>query len=89
MTPATLVVVPTYNERDNLPLLIDGLMRHDNVRMLVVDDPVEYQAWLKERAELSGSAPAPAPGAPTTVHPSGEPEAKAAEPSTAPSPSGH
>ncbi len=38
MTPATLVVVPTYNERDNLPLLIEGLMRHDNVRVLVVDD---------------------------------------------------
>ena len=38
-TPATaLVVVPTYNERDNLPLLVDGLMRHPNVRLLVVDD---------------------------------------------------
>jgi dolichol-phosphate mannosyltransferase len=38
-TPATaLVVVPTYNERDNLPLLVDGLMRHSNVRLLVVDD---------------------------------------------------
>jgi dolichol-phosphate mannosyltransferase len=37
--PATaLVVVPTYNERDNLPLLVDGLMRHPNVRLLVVDD---------------------------------------------------
>jgi dolichol-phosphate mannosyltransferase len=38
MTPATLVVVPTYNERDNLPLLIEGLMQHGNVRVLVVDD---------------------------------------------------
>jgi len=38
MTPAALVVVPTYNERDNLPLLVDGLMRHPNVRLLVVDD---------------------------------------------------
>jgi dolichol-phosphate mannosyltransferase len=38
-TPATaLVVVPTYNERDNLPLLVNGLMRHPNVRVLVVDD---------------------------------------------------
>ena len=27
----------------------------------VVDDPAEYQAWLKERAELSGSSTAPAP----------------------------
>jgi dolichol-phosphate mannosyltransferase len=33
-----LVVVPTYNERDNLPLLVGGLMRHPNVRLLVVDD---------------------------------------------------
>jgi len=33
-----LVVVPTYNERDNLPLLVDGLMKHPNVRVLVVDD---------------------------------------------------
>ena len=38
MTPAALVVVPTYNERDNLPLLVDGLMQHANVRLLVVDD---------------------------------------------------
>jgi dolichol-phosphate mannosyltransferase len=43
MTPATaalnaLVVVPTYNERENLPLLVAGLMQHANVRLLVVDD---------------------------------------------------
>ena len=36
--PAALVVVPTYNERDNLPLLVAGLMLHPNVRLLVVDD---------------------------------------------------
>jgi dolichol-phosphate mannosyltransferase len=36
--PSALVVVPTYNERDNLPLLVAGLMRHLNVRLLVVDD---------------------------------------------------
>jgi dolichol-phosphate mannosyltransferase len=39
VTPTTaLVVVPTYNERDNLPLLVAGLMQHANVRVLVVDD---------------------------------------------------
>jgi dolichol-phosphate mannosyltransferase len=38
MAPTALVVIPTYNERENLPLLIDGLMRHDGVRALVVDD---------------------------------------------------
>ena len=33
-----LVIVPTYNERDNLPVLVDGLMQRSNVRVLVVDD---------------------------------------------------
>jgi dolichol-phosphate mannosyltransferase len=30
--------VPTYNERENLPLLVEGLMRHAGVNLLVVDD---------------------------------------------------
>jgi len=33
-----LVIVPTYNERDNLPLLVEQLMRLSNVNLLVVDD---------------------------------------------------
>ncbi len=33
-----LVVVPTYNERDNLPVLARGVMAHQGFRMLVVDD---------------------------------------------------
>jgi dolichol-phosphate mannosyltransferase len=33
-----LVIVPTFNERDNLPLLVAGLMAHATVSMLVVDD---------------------------------------------------
>jgi dolichol-phosphate mannosyltransferase len=33
-----LVVVPTYNERDNLPLLVQGVLAHEGFRMLVVDD---------------------------------------------------
>jgi dolichol-phosphate mannosyltransferase len=37
-TRTALVVVPTYNERENLPLLVAGLMQHANVRMLIVDD---------------------------------------------------
>ena len=36
--PAVLVVVPTYNERDSLPLLVAGLMQHQRVSVLVVDD---------------------------------------------------
>ena len=33
-----LVIVPTYNERDNLPVLVAELMQRSNVRVLVVDD---------------------------------------------------
>lgn len=33
-----LVVVPTYNERDNLPLLARGVLAHPGYRLLVVDD---------------------------------------------------
>lgn len=33
-----LVVTPTYNERDNLPLLAAGVLKHDGYRLLVVDD---------------------------------------------------
>jgi dolichol-phosphate mannosyltransferase len=33
-----LVLVPTYNERENLPILIGGLMAHPNVHVLVIDD---------------------------------------------------
>jgi dolichol-phosphate mannosyltransferase len=33
-----LVVTPTYNERDNLPVLVEGILRHDGFHVLVVDD---------------------------------------------------
>jgi len=33
-----LVVLPTYNERRNLPRVVDGVMRHGFTRLLVVDD---------------------------------------------------
>jgi dolichol-phosphate mannosyltransferase len=33
-----LVVVPTYNERENLPILTSGVLAHPGFRMLVVDD---------------------------------------------------
>jgi dolichol-phosphate mannosyltransferase len=32
------VVVPTYNERDNLPVLVGGILAHEDFRVLVVDD---------------------------------------------------
>lgn len=33
-----LVVVPTFNERDNLPLVVDAVLRRENYRLLIVDD---------------------------------------------------
>ncbi|MGE5245246.1 MAG: polyprenol monophosphomannose synthase [Betaproteobacteria bacterium] len=38
MAPSVLVIVPTFNERENLPVLIEGLLACDNVRVMVVDD---------------------------------------------------
>jgi dolichol-phosphate mannosyltransferase len=35
---SALVVVPTYNERENLPRVVAGLLAHDGVRALIVDD---------------------------------------------------
>jgi dolichol-phosphate mannosyltransferase len=37
-SPRTLIVVPTYNERENLPLLIEALLRVSPADVLVVDD---------------------------------------------------
>jgi cytochrome c oxidase subunit 2 len=70
-----------------------GLGHYSMKGMLVVDSPEDYQAWLKERVELSGtqSAPPPAerpPGeppvgpSPGTIAPPGAP--KTANPSGAP-----
>jgi dolichol-phosphate mannosyltransferase len=36
--PTVLVVVPTYNERDNLPVLVRAVLARNGYRMLVVDD---------------------------------------------------
>ncbi len=38
--PMTMVVVPTYNERENLPLLVEALWNQpvDDLQILVVDD---------------------------------------------------
>ena len=33
-----LIVTPTYNERENLPVLAAGVLKHDGARLLVVDD---------------------------------------------------
>jgi len=49
---------------------------------LVVDEPAEYQAWLKEKVELAATPTAPAPA----DQPPGEPDGKPGEPPKAPSP---
>ena len=36
--PNVLVVVPTYNERENLPILVRGVLAYEGFRMLIVDD---------------------------------------------------
>lgn len=36
--PAVLVVVPTYNERDNLPLVVAAVLTRATYRLLIVDD---------------------------------------------------
>ncbi|MGH9163401.1 MAG: polyprenol monophosphomannose synthase [Vicinamibacteraceae bacterium] len=33
-----LVVVPTYNERENLPVLVRAILAHEKYRVLIVDD---------------------------------------------------
>jgi len=33
-----LVIVPTYNEHENIPTLVSRLLRHAGVRVLIVDD---------------------------------------------------
>ena len=33
-----LVIIPTYNERENIPSLVEALIAHDGVRVMVVDD---------------------------------------------------
>jgi len=35
---STLVIVPTLNERENLPVLVSGLMQHPDVAVMIVDD---------------------------------------------------
>ena len=38
MSLSALVIIPTYNEYKNLPVLVAGLMENAGVRVLVVDD---------------------------------------------------
>lgn len=75
-----------------------GLGHYSMKGAVVVDTPEDYQAWLKERAELSGTQQAPAaldrpegepPPSPSqgTVPPPGAPQA--ADPGSSPKPGDH
>ena len=64
-----------------------GLGHYGMKGTVVVDSPADYQAWLKERAELAGTQNAPPAGAQKAESPAAKPEQKPAPP--APSPSGH
>jgi dolichol-phosphate mannosyltransferase len=51
-----LVIVPTFNEHENLPLLVKGLLAHAGVSVLVVDDnsPDGTGAVADDLARTSG-----------------------------------
>ena len=63
-----------------------GLGHYGMKGTLVVDSPPDYQAWLKERAELAGTQSAP-PGPPKTENPNAQQENKPPAPAS-PSPHG-
>ena len=58
-----------------------GLGHYGMKGTVVVDSPADYQAWLKERAELAGTQGAPSPGATKT-------ESKPPAPAASPTPGG-
>jgi dolichol-phosphate mannosyltransferase len=53
---SALVIVPTFNERENLPLVVKGLLAHAGVSVLVVDDnsPDGTGAVADDLARTSG-----------------------------------
>jgi cytochrome c oxidase subunit 2 len=76
-----------------------GLGHYSMKGTVVVDTAADYQAWLKERAELSGGAAAPPPTAvppgkspigptPGTIPPPGAPQNSPAVPAPSPKPGG-
>ncbi len=53
----TLVIIPTFNERDSLPIQVDGVREHaPDVDILVVDDnsPDGTGQWADDRAAADG-----------------------------------
>ena len=54
MSQSALVVIPTYNERANIPVLVAGLMQHAGVRVLIVDDNVDTAQGLSRLLTRAG-----------------------------------
>jgi dolichol-phosphate mannosyltransferase len=54
MSPRTLISIATYNERENLPALVDEILRQaPDVHVLVIDDNSSdgTGAWAQQRSE--------------------------------------
>src|SRR6476659_3822453 len=62
-----LVVVPTYNERENLPVLAAGVLKHVGCRLLVVDD-----ASPDGTGEIADALAAANPGRVQVMHRTGQ-----------------
>lgn len=53
----TLVVIPTYNERESLPKTIDAIRKYNTVDILVVDDgsPDGTGEWVQESPDYNST----------------------------------
>ena len=59
---STLVLIPTYNEKDNLPILVKDLMTISELSVMVLDDqsPDGVEVPVGKCARNHQSTPAPA-----------------------------
>ena len=53
-----LVIIPTYNERENLPVLVRQVLAHEGFRVMVVDDQSPDGTGAGRRRARARSSPA-------------------------------